>query len=106
MAVERLAISNFATGLETGLKPFLIANDAFPSLTDAYIFRGRVIRKRGTRLLGRLQVNLEDQALGNTDGSGNFSGNIFSIIAISSMACLSPCFFCFCSLSRRLVADA
>lgn len=86
MAVERLIISNFKTGLETDLKPFLIDNDAFPELIDAYTWRGRVLRKRAATQLGRLQVNLTDQDLGNTDGSGNFSGNIFTILGIDVLA--------------------
>ena len=86
MSLDRLIISNFSTGYETDRKPFLIDNDAFPELVDAYTWRGRVLRKRAATQLGRLQVNLTDESLGNTDGSGNFSGNIFTILGINLLA--------------------
>ncbi len=75
-----LVISNMQTGYETDREPFIINNDAFPILNNAYIWRGRVPRKRGTKLLGRLEIELVSQNLGNTTGGGTFSGNIFSII--------------------------
>ena len=86
MSLQRLVVSNFATGLETDLTPFLINNDAFPTLNNAYVWRGRVLRKRGTSLLGRLRVALTGESLGNTDGAGAFSGNIFTILGIDVLA--------------------
>ncbi len=84
MPIDRLIISNMATGFETDRLPFNIANDAFPILNNAYIWRGRILRKRGTSLLGRLERMLTAQALGNTSGGGAFSGNIFAILSIST----------------------
>jgi hypothetical protein len=84
MPLQRLVIANMKTGYETDRTPFLIDNDAFPVLNNAYIWRGRIPRKRGTSLLGRLQRNLTAQALGNTSGAGALSGNIFSILGISA----------------------
>lgn len=78
--------------LQTNLKPFAIPDTAFASLTNAYIFRGRVRKRFGARLMqgttanisgleqiqSRLKINL-----GNTNGSGGFSatapGAIFGI---------------------------
>lgn len=82
MPLDRLVIANFGTGFETDRLPFIINNDAFPVLENAYVWRGRVLRKRGTSTLGILQVEEEEAALGSTDGSGNFSGNIFTILSL------------------------
>lgn len=83
---DRLVISNFKTGLETDRTAFIINNDAFPTLENAYIWRGRMLRKRGTTLLGRLEIDLTSQTLGNTSGTGSFTGNIISILGINSIA--------------------
>lgn len=42
-------------GLKTDVLPFIVDNNSFPTLVNAYQWRGRVKRKRGTSLLGRLQ---------------------------------------------------
>ena len=86
MPVERLIISSFPTGYETYVKPFLLDNSSFPVLNNAYEWRKRILRKRGTALLGRLRVPLTLQNLGNTDGAGAFSGNIFTILGINVFA--------------------
>lgn len=64
MSVQRLVVSDFVTGLETDRIPELIKNDAFPTLVDAYIWRGRILRKRGDQLLGRLRRSLTSVAAG------------------------------------------
>lgn len=64
------------SGLDTSVKPWLIPDTAFSLLNNAYVFRGRVRKRFGSRWLGatqllsRLRVNI-----GTTDGSGNFSGS-------------------------------
>jgi len=55
---DQIYIGNFARGLKKNPLPFNIDNDAFPTLYNAYSWRGRVKRKRGTQLLGRLQKQL------------------------------------------------
>jgi len=89
MSLQRLVISNLKTGLETDLEPFNINNDAFPRLTNAYIWRGKLLRKRGIQFLGRLRRDLEAQNLGNTDGLGDFTtapGTIFSILGLDLLS--------------------
>jgi hypothetical protein len=83
MSLQRLVISNFRTGLETNLTPFNINNDAFPVLINAYIWRGRLLRKRGIQFLGRLRRDLEDQRLGNT-GASPWSFNIYTLLSLSA----------------------
>lgn len=52
---EKLVIGPINKGLRNDRTAFVIDNDSFPVLINAYQWRGRVKRKRGTSLLGRLQ---------------------------------------------------
>lgn len=52
---DQILIGKFSTGEKTYFTPFNIDNDAFPVLYNAYSWRGRVKKKRGTSLLGQLQ---------------------------------------------------
>lgn len=54
MTPEKLVIGPINQGLVTKRLPFNIDNDSFPTLVNAYQWRGRVKRKRGTQFLGRL----------------------------------------------------
>lgn len=63
---EKLVVGPIDQGQRTNREPFVIDNDNFPVMINAYQWRGRVKRKRGTTPLGQLQVNI-----GTTDGSGN-----------------------------------
>jgi hypothetical protein len=51
---EKLVIGPFNRGLRNDREPFVIDNDSFPLLINAYQWRGRIKRKRGTSFLGRL----------------------------------------------------
>lgn len=51
---EKIIVGPVNKGLRTDRTPFVIDNDSFPSLINAYQWRGRVKRKRGTQTLGRL----------------------------------------------------
>jgi hypothetical protein len=51
---EKLVIGPINKGLKTYFTPFNIDNDSFPVLQNAYQWRGRVKRKRGTTYLGQL----------------------------------------------------
>ncbi len=63
------------SGLQTDVRPWLIPDQAFSNLTNAYVFRGRVTKRFGSRwladsvLASRLRVNI-----GTVPGTGNFSG--------------------------------
>jgi len=77
---ERLVLSDFSTGFETRLPAFKIDNEAFPYIVNAYPWRGRVKRKRGTDLLARLQRDFVDISAGSTDANGDISFNLKTII--------------------------
>lgn len=89
MAFERHMILPFQTGLQTDVKPFLILDDAFAQLNNAYVFRGRVRKRFGGQLMSQGYSNALEQnlfsrfsvPLGSTDGGGNASatapGSIF-----------------------------
>lgn len=52
---EKIIVGPYNKGLKRDREPFIIDNDAFPTLINAYQWRGRIKRKRGTSLLGRLK---------------------------------------------------
>lgn len=70
----KLIIGPINKGLRNDRTAFVIDNDSFPFLLNAYQWRGRIKRKRGTSLLGRLQ-----RFIGSTDGAGNAVINILPI---------------------------
>ena len=91
MAFERFLIAPINTGLQTDLRSWLIPDDAFAQLQNAYVFRGRVRKRFGSRFMGygwsspafqglfsRFRINV-----GTTDGSGNISvtvpGAVFAV---------------------------
>lgn len=66
MTIDRFLIANARVGMEKDLEPFLLPNDAYPDLEDCYLFRGRVKKRQGFTLLGRL-----NRQIGTTDAGGN-----------------------------------
>lgn len=69
---EKLVIGPIDKGLKTDRTAFIIDNDSFPVLVNAYQWRGRIKRKRGTSKLTRLQ-----RIIGTTDAiTGNFTFTI------------------------------
>lgn len=68
------------TGLVQERENFLLPDDAYPILQNAYIWRERIKRKKGFQLLGRLQRSV--------DVTGNNTGNLLS--GLESTASLVP----------------
>lgn len=81
MPYDRFLIAPLNTGLQTDLRPWLIPDDAFAQLQNAYVFRGRVRKRFGSRLMGMGWPTQATQQLysrfainiGTTDSSGNLS---------------------------------
>jgi hypothetical protein len=83
---EKIIVGPVSKGMRNDRTPFMIDDDSFPSLINAYQWRGRVKRKRGTSLLGRLNRTLTDAA-GSNIGDGinfTFTDNIFTLLGLSS----------------------
>jgi hypothetical protein len=60
-----LKITGSKVGLVQDREEFLLPDDAYPTLLNAYIFREHILRKQGFSLLGRLQRNI-----GTTSNAG------------------------------------
>lgn len=63
---QKIVVGPIDKGIRTNSLPFNIDNDSFPVLQNAYQWRRRVKRKRGTGPFGRL-----NRYIGVTDGSGD-----------------------------------
>lgn len=84
---EKLLIGNFPSGLNTNREPFFISNDSFPVLENAYAWRGRVKKKRGTDLFGRLQRRVPATSTATIltlSGAGTGSANLISDFSLQS----------------------
>lgn len=79
-AFDRFLIAPFNSGLQTDLAPWILAEDAFTRLNNAYIRHGRLNKRFGSRLMGvgedataplssRLRIQVD-----TTDGAGSSSG--------------------------------
>lgn len=72
MSFQPVLISSFNSGLKKDKKPFLLMDDAFQQIKNAYAWRGSVKKREGIKLLGRLRrcitpaVTLTNQATGTT----------------------------------------
>lgn len=84
------------TGLNQYYEPFLIPEKAFASIEDALCWRGRVMRRPGFQLLGRLRRLIEstENSLGDVayagPGPGTVTINVFTAGGASSFALGQP----------------
>lgn len=79
---DKFLIAPFKTGLEKDLKPWLIPEDAFSQLNNAYVFRGRIRKRFGSVNFGSV-FDFEPKSsrlrikVGTTHaGTGNLSGTV------------------------------
>lgn len=71
---QKLIVGPINAGQKTNRTAFNIDNDSFPKLVNAYQWRGRIKRKRGTQLIGRLQVIYQlGTVLSQMTGAGNLT---------------------------------
>lgn len=93
MPMDKFLIAPFNTGLQTNLRPFLIMDDAFESIENAYVFRGRVRKRFGSLLMGatqlnsRLRVDLSSggAGVGITTALGAATGNVLIITGLATL---------------------
>ena len=88
---EKIVVGPIDKGIRNDVTPFNIDNTNFLELVNAYQWRGRIKRKRGTSLLGRLTrffnnslpyTNIATFVLAD-DGLGNGIANLFSELSLS-----------------------
>src|SRR5882757_9878973 len=77
-----LKITGMATGLVQERENFLLPDDAYPVLQNAYVWREKLLRKKGFELLGRLRRIIFGSTLGLT-GASPWSFSIFAILSPS-----------------------
>ncbi len=83
-----LKITGMTTGLVQERENFILPDDAYPILQNAYVWRERIKRKQGYQLLGRLERTIATTTVGNTNGAGTFTGNLLSILGLESTGSL------------------
>lgn len=69
---EPLLIADYRTALEKDIDSWLLPLDGYPTLTNAFEYRGRIYKKGGSQFLGRLGVRTQTLA---TRGAGNTTIN-------------------------------
>lgn len=70
----KFLIAPLDKGQQTNVRPWLIPDEAFERLRNAYVWRGRLRKRFGTRYMGNTQLTSRLRIkLGTTDGAGNFS---------------------------------
>ena len=91
---QKLVVGPVNRGLRNDVTPFNIDNDSFPTLTNAYQWRGRVKRKRGTTLLNRL-TRFFNSTVSSYSSSSTFSlvlgaGNILTGFSLQANGNIIP----------------
>src|SRR6185503_10471824 len=95
MNPEKIVVGPIGKGLRTDRLPFFIDNDSFPTLVNAYQWRGRIRRKRGTAPLNRLTRYFNSNLLPYSSSatiSVNISGvaNLISGFGLQTNASIVP----------------
>jgi len=66
--MAKVVTAPYKTGLQTNVEPFLLPDDGFDLLEDAFVWRGRVKRREGFTFLGRLHLTPKlPEALANVN---------------------------------------
>ncbi len=76
-SLQQYLVGPYETGEQNNIEPWLLPEDAFRQLEDAYVWRGRVRKRFGYELLGGLDLKSRLRVrVGITNGSGNLSDNV------------------------------
>jgi hypothetical protein len=76
---QPLYVKSYETGLVQNREEFILPEDAYPVLENAYVWRERIKRKKGYQILGQLTRQFQNVSLGNS-GASTWSFNIYSTI--------------------------
>lgn len=80
---DPLYIKAYETGLVKSRQNFILPNDAYPILENAYVWRERIKRKKAYQLLGRLRRQFDNLSIGNS-GASPWTFNLFTLGSITS----------------------
>jgi len=83
MTLQPVLIGSYSEGLQTDKKPFLLMDGAFQQLNNAYVWRERVKKREGIKLVGRLRRVFTTEAMGNNSAGASTSFNIITQASIS-----------------------
>ncbi len=93
---EKIVIGPLNKGLKTDRTAFVIDNDSFPTLINAYQWRGRVKRKRGTSFLVRLTRFFNSLSISYNSGpttitlDGTGAGNLLTGFSLQANGNIVP----------------
>lgn len=79
MTFKPLYLRKYEEGLIQSRPDFILPNDAFPTLFNAYIYREKIIKKSGAKKLGRLRRTFTDVSIGNS-GASVWSFNLYAVV--------------------------
>lgn len=66
MSLQSIDISGFKSGVQKNKKPFLLTQDAFTKLENAYVWREELKKREGIQLIGRLRRVFASASIGNS----------------------------------------
>jgi hypothetical protein len=79
MSLQSIDIFGFKSGVQQkNKKPFLLAQDAFTNLQNAYVWREEVKKREGLQLIGRLRRVFAVGSIGNSNASPWHINTIYS----------------------------
>ncbi len=91
---EKLIIGPINKGFKNDVRPFNIDNDSFPTIINAYQWRGRVKRKRGTAILNRLKRYFNSASVSYTTTTSFVlvagAGNILTAFSLQANGNIVP----------------
>lgn len=86
---QKIVVGPFTRGLRNDVEPFNVDTDSFPTLINAYQWRSRIKRKRGTELVNRLSRAFNSHASSTQlDPSGN--GNLITGFSLETNGSIVP----------------
>lgn len=92
MSLQTIDIAGFTAGVQKNKKPFLLVDDAFVDLQNAYVWRQELRKREGMQLIGRYRRALTNVTTKQSDGLamtytppgiGEQTIDIFSIYSLS-----------------------
>src|SRR6266567_3178761 len=99
--LQKFLIAPLKSGYQTNVKPWLISNDAYQLLRNAYTWRGRVKKRVGARVMKQsVPISQQQQftrfrlQVGTTDAFGNAAGIVPGIVfAVGQMFSIANDYF-------------